>query len=385
MVLSMLIVAYAPLGYAYTSYSATTVSSNNSISAEYFTIGLYTKTDDTYSPISSAALLSKPIYKSGSNTVSGNNELSADNLFIKITNSNAASLTFTLSTPSFSLMDDGTPISGVNYILKIGDATYTTSTSSWTSSSVLPNQYYSVKLTADFTTTHTIVTTSGAFMGMASIVVTGTRTGSSLGRSFAESHSCSIEASTPVHEMEVLNDNVVSDQSKVTNTNDIYCAADPPEDRKNSYGNHESVTIIANTSGGISKQDPDDPHNYVANVTLNIPVGKRFIIGLVTPPQVNGTYRVTITYGYDDESDVSYTTQNGVSISNGYNQYLGLSGSTVNKHTTFNSAMNYWFPIKPNSKVNTPDYITVEIKNYYQQTPVNPRIGMDLIFDSPIE
>ena len=213
-------------------------------------------------------------------------------------------------------------------------------------------------------------------------MITGTLSGSSLGGAYAESHSCSIEVSTPVQEMDSLNDNIVTDPAGVTNTNDVYYAADPPADRQSVYEGYESVTIVGNDSGGISKSTEDKPNKFAAHVTFEIPDGKQFLIALIAPTNhVSGTYTVTVTYVYENGDDVTYTTKNGVSINNGYCYYLGLSGTQIVKPTSFSNATGYWFPAKPSGKTANPDSITIEVKNYNANANVDPSIALDLIFN----
>ena len=138
-VLSLLIMACAPIGYADVTYSATTTNAGNSVSAQYFTVGLYKKVNDTYSPVASDSLLSEPIYKDSSNKVSGNCVLSASDLYVKVSNDCASGFAFSLSEPTFSLTDNGSPIGGMTYTLKVGTSTYTSTSSSWSSSAISPN------------------------------------------------------------------------------------------------------------------------------------------------------------------------------------------------------------------------------------------------------
>ena len=339
-----------------TGYTSTTVCSDNSISAEYFTVGLYSRAGDVYAPATSDRILSNPINIDGSgNVVVGSNTLSPDNLYIRISGPSGSGYNYSLSTPVMYLMDNGSSISGTVYALTVGSATYSTSNGTWTGDTTLyADTWYNISFEVTFTTAHTIV--SETFDGSVSIVVSGIVTGDSIHGTYAESHSCDFEIQSITNELEQLNDD------------NPYFEGYAISDEIQSGG----YTYNGQSYDAVRIENEDNVHHGIADggqvqVSIIIPSGKSFMIVLYDTTG-NGRIHVTVT-----GDNTYHTPSSGIKLS--ATMYIAYSsGTTLSGYSSFggaNSSGN-WIPAGTGN-------VTIEIHD--SNGNINENCKMDIILN----
>jgi len=362
---TVILMASVPLGFAAT-FIGTTENTGNDVTSGYFTVELYTKDGDVYTPVSEASVLGKAISKDASNTtVSGTHSLAVDNLYMKVVKSyESLPATFALTTPSFSLTDGGTPISGASFSLQVGSSTYSSSTGAWTGSTAITvGTYYQIGFSVTFASAHTIVDT--VFQGSANILVVGSVSLNGFDGIYLEAHACELTVYDIVDEVNGDNDgNPGVDGYEIVTPKD-----EQGNDRTytdSASNTYPAVNIRADEgTGGIAQPDGS------VDVTLYLPAEKRFLLVPVAEGG-KGTFSISVSYYTDDV--VTKTYSGSVTVNGNHTKYVGHSGnSDITSYENFDTAIGYniWFP-------STSDKVTVHLEGDH----VNAKIQFDIVFEN---
>ena len=324
------------IGFATTEYTATTTSASSTISAGYFTTGLYIydTTGETYNPVSASALNSGTVSITSSGDTktiaNGSYKISVDNLYMKITETNMpANCTYAPSVSIVVKNSQGTPLTGVTSSITAYNSL------DETVSSLSANIYYRILVQVTFT--------NSSFTGNTlteDVTITNT-VNSTITGNYIESNGISIT------------DIVIS--------SDGYSTATTPSERQGTYGDHESITIINGDGPGVS-----DSSGHVA-LNFTIPGNREFIISFV--PDGHGKSYFTVSLKIGDNTPMSHP----ITINGQKAQYLYKSGANSMSHTeTFSNITNsQWFTGTGN--------ITVNITNRDGYT-VSTTAQLDIVF-----
>lgn len=373
-VVGLFLIPQVSAGYASASYSAVTVCSNNTLTADYFTLGLYSYDDYAQHPYESVEFDQDDFTPCGGSFASGSIEytqngavktivannyaLTPSNLyFVVIYSGVIPGWSYSLSF-DFEFRDGNDTVSGVTGYLVHDDEVIDDDTV------FSPNVAYRVQFSANFPAvsfSENSITCSVIFQGIRA-------TASAIRGTYCVTEACS---------MTLIEDSPVMDQVDITPGAGVSGTVNKTE---STVSGRPTVNISnsTNTYGGVADSDGN------VNLSISIPANTPFLVRIWNKESYNVTTHV----------EIGNVIINGQTGSHTYNRNLTAGFATFLCHYVDSYGSHQWYRSSLSQIIDNNGWyysssgtVTIEIEAHYDDgsgTKTAQNVFLDIVFkDTP--